>query len=385
MKPSLTNESAGALFEQPKPIPTVVSPRPLVTGARSPVLERTDPVVRDGFSIARWNDALPLWRNALANLSGATLYHSERWIEALRSCYPIDLRVATLHRGGELRAACVFARSRGWLTTRLVSLPFSDSSEPLALDEQARFDFLRALTSSNEAASFEIRGASAPSPWESIDCFWNWSLDLSRPFREIHAGFNRNVRNGVKRARREQVQIERGTDIDGISRFFRLQLETRRRLGIPPQPFRFFSSVHEQFSRNGDCEIRFATRGRRDLAGLIFLRDGDHLYYKWGARSENGPSGANHLLVVTTIEEFAGKARLLDLGRCDFRNQGLVRSKTDLGCVSKPLPYAFFPHAPRYANSEVLGQPAKLLSAIWKRLPLPVTQVLGEVMYRYMA
>jgi hypothetical protein len=84
------------------------------------------------------------------------------------------------------------------------------------------------------------------------------------------------------------------------------------------------------------------------------------------------------------IEAYAGKARSLDFGRCDMRNQGLVRSKSDLGCVARALPHAFYPKAPRNISSEVLGGPAKILSGVWKRLPLPVTRVLGAALYRYM-
>ena len=85
------------------------------------------------------------------------------------------------------------------------------------------------------------------------------------------------------------------------------------------------------------------------------------------------------------IEAYADKAASIDFGRCDMRNQGLVRSKSELGCVARPLPYAFFPKAPRNISSEVLSGPAKLASLIWKRLPLPVTRMLGEALYRYLA
>jgi hypothetical protein len=68
-----------------------------------------------------------------------------------------------------------------------------------------------------------------------------------------------------------------------------------------------------------------------------------------------------------------------------MRNQGLVRSKSELGCVARPLPYAFFPEAPHNVSSEVLHGPAKILSTVLKRLPLPVTRVIGEALYRYMA
>lgn len=370
MRASLTNESSGAYFEA---APTM------------PVASGRSEVARDGLTMTPWPEALPLWRIALNRLSGVTFYHCEPWIDSVRAAYSMKLQVATLHRDGELRAAAALARVRGILSTRLVALPFSDSAEPLAIDEESRADFMRMLVASNPAASIEIRGAAGAEPWQNVDCFGHWMLDLKRPRHEIAAGFSRTVKSGIKRGLKDNLQIDRGSSIDYISRFFDLQLDTRRRLGVPPQPYNFFKTVHEKFSREGDCEVWFARFEGRDHAGLVLLRSGDKLCYKWGARVENGHTGANHLLVGQMIEAYAGEAESIDFGRCDMRNQGLVRSKSELGCVSHPLPYAFFPKAPRNISSEVLSGPAKLVSGIWKRLPLPVTRVLGEAFYRYMA
>jgi hypothetical protein len=371
MKVSLTNESTGAFFGRPF--------------AKTEVVERSNSVVRDGLMMKPWSDGLPIWRTALSRLPGANLYHCEQWIEALRGSYRLKLEVATLHRQGELRAAAVFARSKGLFVTRLVLLPFSDCGEPLAVDAETRVEFLRALIAANPTSAIEVRGVEGPAPWKNVDCFAQWTLDLGRPFSEINAGFSRTVRSGIKRGLKDKLVIDRGTSPAYLKRFFELQLKTRRRLGIPPQPFKFFSTVHEKFARSGDCEVWFATLDGGDQAGLVVLRSGDQLCCKWSARAENGHPGANHLLFAKMIEAHAGRARSLDLGRCDNRNQGLVRSKVELGCVARPLPYAFFPRAPRSISSEVLSGPAKVLSTVWKRLPLPVTRVLGEALYRYMA
>jgi hypothetical protein len=369
MKASLTTESTGAFFD-----------RSVATHAAA---DNSKNLVRNGLTITPWLQGLPIWRAALTSLPGATFYHCEPWIEALRGSYPIALEIATLHHQAELRGAAVFARSKGLFSTRLVSLPFSDCGEPLAVDDESRADLLRLLAASNQAASIEIRGATGPEPWKNVDCFQHWTLDLQRPFAEISRGFSRTVRSGIKRGLKDDVQIERGSDATFLSRFFDLQLETRRRLGVPPQPFKFFATVHQKFG--GDFEAWFARIDGRDHAGLILLRSGDQLCYKWGARIENGHPGANHLLVTRMIEAHTGSARSIDFGRCDMRNQGLVRSKAELGCVARPLPYAFFPAAPRNISSEVLSGPAKILSTVWKRLPLSVTRVIGEALYRYMA
>jgi hypothetical protein len=353
-------------------------------GAQPFAAPKGEILAHDGLALTPWSEGRALWRLALARFPGATFYNSEPWIEALRAAYPIKLEVATLHRAGELRAAAVFARSNRLFATRLVSLPFADSSAPLACDDESRADFMRALVAANPAARIEIRGATGPAPWKNVECFDHWTLDLARPFKEISKDFSRTVRNGVKRALKDNVRIEHGADASFMARFFELQLVTRRRLGVPPQPFKLFATVLEKFSRSGDIEVWFATLEGRDQAGAILLRDGHQLCYKWAARAEDSHPGANHLLVSSMLEDHAGKEVSIDFGRCDNRNAGLVRSKVDVGCVGRPLPYAFFPNAPRHISSEVLSGPAKILSSLWKRLPLPVTRVLGAALYRYM-
>lgn len=365
---------------------TAVSLRPIDEIGSAPLAAPKGEIfAHDGLALTPWSGGHALWRSALARLGGATFYHCEPWIEALRAAYGINFEVATLHRAGELRAAAVFSRSRRWLSTRLVALPFSDCAEPLAADAEARSELLRALAGADPAASIEVRGTAGPEPWQNVDCFAQWSLDLTRPFGDLKAAFGRTVRIGIKRAVRDDVRIECGTDRAYLARYFDLQLITRRRLGIPPQPFKFFAAMHDKFGRTGDIEIRFATFEGRDHAGSILLRSGDQLCYKWGARLEGGHPGANHLLVAAMIEAHAERAAAMDFGRCDNRNAGLVRSKVDVGCVARPLPYAFFPHPPRHVSSEVLSGPARILSALWKRLPLSVTRVLGAALYRYMA
>ena len=172
-------------------------------------------------------------------------------------------------------------------------------------------EFLSALARpSNQNASIEVRGARDPRRGKMSIASrigrWIWSAPISA----INAGFSRTVRSGIKRAVKDNIEIDRGTGADYLKRFFDLQLQTRRRLGVPPQPFKFFSTVHQKFSRDGDCEVWFATLDGRDQAGLVVLRNGDQLCCKWSARDEHCHPGANHLLFAKMIDAHAGPARL---------------------------------------------------------------------------
>ncbi len=338
------------------------------------------------LTIEPLSDALPRWSTLLATTSGASLYHREPWLKALQRAYGLRLFVATIARGRDVLAGCVLAQSGGLpLRSRMVSLPFSDYCPPLGVDDDAKSLLRDALAEHPPASRLEIRGVEPGAPWVAQHCFQRWVIDLSKPLPFLKQRTSKTFRYEARRAAASGVQIEKGSSSQHVRRFYRLQLETRRRLGLPPQPLGFFAAVREEFAGNGGIELWFAVAGDRDLAAIFLLRDGDDLYCKWAARRTPGTLGANHLLNIALIEEYAGRAKLLDLGRVDMRNAGLVHFKKALGAKPFALPYAYFPKAPDSSNSEAMGPLMQTASRLWRHLPVPVTRVVGASIYRYFA
>lgn len=333
-------------------------------------------------------EAPELWEEALRRFPGVTLYHRTPWLALLRRAYGLEPWVAALKRGGELAAACVFARSRNPLSRiRHVSLPFSDDSPPLAADDEAMADFLDALARSEVARrGCELRGVDAPPPWRNVECFALWRLDVKRSAEAIERAADRDFRRKVRRGMQaDNLKIESGCGDDLVRRFYRLQLETRRRLGVPSQPLRFFRLARQIFAPSESFRVWLVAEGGRDIAGAVHLRDGDVVYRKWAGRRLHGRSAAPHLLFWREIESLVGDAAIFDLGRADVRNQGLTRSKKETGAAPRPLRYAFLPDAPGNVSSEVLTGAQRVFASVWRRLPLPVARLLGGALYGYLA
>ena len=340
----------------------------------------------DRLRLQPLTEANETWTELSKATSHATLYHRESWIELLRRAYGLSFSLATLCRDGAVVAGCVLARSPIPFQKRFISLPFSDSCAPLAVDEETARELLGAIARQSDTSTvYEIRGISARSPWATLDNYRAWELDLHRPLSEISNGLALNFRRNLREAGRETIKVEHGEELDYVRRFYELHLRSRRRLGLPSQPWRFFKLTQEIFAREGALDVFVASRNSLDLASAVFLRCDSTVYYKWGARRPEGRSRANHLLFWNAIEEFCTHSRTLDLGRTDIRNEGLSRFKRELGGVETLLPYSFYPKPPNSVSSEALTGPRGVIAKIWTRLPLPLTRVLGGAIYRFLA
>jgi len=326
------------------------------------------------------------WSQLVDAVPGATLYHSEPWIELLRRAYKFPLSLVSVERGGQTVAGCVLARSHNPFARRFISLPFSDCAPPLVTDDGAAERLFDALVAqAAPGALYEIRGIARRSPWQTVECFAQCNLALDRPLKSIERGLALNFRRNLRGAQREPITVERGDGVEHLHRFYALQLESRRRLGLPPQPWSFFRLAREIFAPRGALDVWLASERGEDVASAVFLRSGDEVSFKWGARRPERPSKANHLLLWSAIEHFASNCRTLNLGRADIRNQGLSRFKRELGAMPDLLPYSFYPRRPARVSPEVLSGPGKVLARIWTRMPIVATRIAACTMYRFLA
>ncbi len=325
------------------------------------------------------------WLSFADSISGATVYHRRRWVELLECAHGIDTYFATLERNSEIVAGCLFARPSRPFARRLISLPDSEICTPLAKDEHSLDELLSALATHRDTRQgFEIHGARAPLPWETVDLFSQWTVDMQRSVDQLHRSLDRDVRRNMRNALESGITVSHGDSLEYLRRFYTLHLDTRRRLGVPPRPFAYFKALHRIFAPEKSLSVWLSSRNGHDLAGLVMLRDGDAVYAKMNARALDCPSGANHLIFVSAMDEFAGRVRIWHLGRVDTRNRGLTEFKRRLGAAAAPLPYAYLPRSPDNISSEVLTGPARILSQAWRRLPLWSTRVLGTVVYGYL-
>jgi hypothetical protein len=327
------------------------------------------------------------WQELVNRAPQSSIFHQPEWQRVLNLAYGLDFHVGLLEDDRGPLAGCVFARSRNPFSRRLIALPFTDYCPPLSLQPAASAALLEALTVwlgvSGEAC--ELRGASAPSPWKVDQGFDHWKLDLAAGGAAIERAMDRNFRRQIRRASDAGITVSCGSSMELVRCFYRLHLENRRRLGLPAPPWRFFRLAVEIIGASGRLEVWLASSAGRALGSVVLIKDRDTLHCKWSARAAAAPVGTMQLLFSRVCANYAGTFATLDLGRTDTHNQGLGRFKREMGATPTPLPYAFFPQAPAQTSSENLNGTARALTALWRRLPLAVTRIVGSAIYGYLA
>jgi hypothetical protein len=332
----------------------------------------------------------------------ASVFHSRGWREALRETYgyesfafPAD-RSATSSEHG-----IVLSRVRSWLTgNRLISLPFSDHCSPLvsSLDElRALLNDLKPLLSSEDWSYLEIRPVDnsfddvlQASGFQRCDEYLLHRLSLDAPADTLLRQFHKSsVQYRVRRAERLGLVCESGRSPKLIRDFFYLMALTRRRQYLPPQPYAWFENLVRCMGERG-IDIRVAYKDARPIAAVLNIKAFGYVCYKYSASDLHFKSmNATCLLLWHTIQDACRDgAQVLDLGRSDIDNPGLIRFKSNWAGAPTRLTYWRLqaPSAPSgkrllgnwLGNWKVTG--SKRIVAV---LPQPVLNHLGAILYKH--
>ena len=337
----------------------------------------------------------PRWPALLASHPAASIFHTPGWLRALQRTYGYQPIVFTTSSPGQpLENGIVFCRVSSWLTgTRLVSLPFSDHCQPLARESSD----LRALYASLEQ---ELAGARykyvelRPRTCDEVslgafaartagDKFYFHELDLRPDLDTVYRGFHKNcVQRKIRRAEREPLTYEAGRSESILTSFYHLQLLTRRRHQLPPQPMSWFRNLVDCLGEQ--ATVRVLSKDRQPVAGILTFSFKSTLVYKYGGSDAGFHNlGGMPLLFWKAIEEAKrGRAEQLDLGRSDTDNPGLVIFKEHLGARRSEL--AYWRIGSRKAGRMSTGRQLRMVRHALARMPRPVAQIAGDALYRHM-
>jgi hypothetical protein len=269
-----------------------------------------------------------------------------------------------------------------------VSLPFTDQCAPFSLHKEFLGEAVRFVIGYGERAgwkSIEWRdGSYFSEEVRSSEIFFTHDIDLEKTESEILSSFcNSNQRN-IKKAVREGVIIRTGQSLDSLREFYRLNCLTRKRHGLPPQPFTFFKNVFEDVISKGRGTVVAACYNEKVIAASVFFHFGKSALFKYGASDMAFQNlRPNNLILWETLKWYRRQGfTTMNLGRTEAENQGLLRYKRTWGAKESFLKYYKYDIRKKTYLQKHPGS-GRLSARIFARTPISVLRLIGRLFYKH--
>jgi hypothetical protein len=333
----------------------------------------------------------PNWNEMLPNHQDRSFFHLAEWARVLEETYHYAPCYFTLNEGGLVHGVLPVMEVDSWLNGRRgVGLPFTDLCSPLVSDSGALQKLVGDAVEYGAGRRWkylELRGGRSLLPSaRASQRYYGHDLSLVDDEQVLFAGLKGSVRRAIRKAEKIELTVEILKDLEALREFYALQCRTRRKHGLPPQPFRFFLKIHEHILSQEKGVIVLARQGRRTVAGAVFFHFGEQATFKYGASNgaHQGLRG-NDLVMWEALKYYASRGfKVLNLGRTSLANAGLRRFKLAWGAREHIIEYMRFDLK---LGAFVAGEDEAFgwYNRVFRLLPIGVSRLIGALVYRHAA
>ena len=329
------------------------------------------------------------WDDLLLSNEETSVFHTTAWTKTICESYDYNPIYFTQLNDNRLLTLIPVMEINSILTgKRGVALPFSDYCEPI-IDESITFQevFNHIITYGKEKAwkYIELRGGASFLPdVDPSTRFLGHILDLSQDEGQIFSGFRSSTKRNIKRAQKERVKVDFFNTPESVREYYRLHCITRKRQGVPPQPFRFFQKIYDHIiSRN----LGFVALGSyldKNIAGAVFFHFGKKVFFKYGASDKKKHHVRTNNLVMWEAIKWSCRNgyKSFCFGRTDLENHGLRQFKSGWGTKENIIKYYKYDlKKDTFIKDTQTIKP--IYNKILKKMPIPILKTTGTLLYKH--
>jgi len=327
------------------------------------------------------------WDDQVLRSSGSSVFLSSAWAQVFKSTYGYQPYYWRLLAGDKFRFLMPMMEVSNWLTgRRAISLPFTDFCQPICPDRSLFEEMVQEACSFARQRSWrtlEFRGVETLLPDRPASQeYYVHRLELAQNPVGLFERFHTSTQRNIKKAERAGVRVCLDSSRLALQEFYRLNCRTRRRHGLPPQPYAFFRTLHEKFILPGKGLLFTAQAENRTIAAAIFLLFGSQVLYKYGASDEQYQSlRANNLLMWKAIEHCCIHHYAdFNFGKTEPANEGLRRYKLNWGTKEKTIRYYKF-HLQKKVFIRTSMRERHWANSLFAHMPLSLLKWIGQLLY----
>lgn len=331
------------------------------------------------------------WNDLLQPHDSRSFFHTAEWARTLTESYNYTPQYFSLLENERLIALLPVMQIKSILTgVRGVSLPFTDYCEPLLSEGVALESLLQEAKQYGKQVnwkSLELRGGALQPESGSLpsSIYYRHTLELTPSAADVFAKFRSSTKRNIKKAAKQDVNVTLTRTPEAMEKFYHLNCITRRRHGLPPQPLSFFRKVFEHIIAAGLGQIALANYHGTTVAAAVFFHFDGEALYKYGASNlEHQALRANNLVMWEGIKWYAENGfRSFCFGKTEPENSGLRQFKNGWGTKESEINYYKFD----LKNDRALQNGNQLHgfhNLIFQKMPVPVSRMVGKLLYRHM-
>ena len=359
----------------------------------------TSPAHNEGTeeTVIRAEDPLtvPTWDQLVAATRDYSFFHGSAWARVLQETYGFKSHYLVARDDSSINGLLPIMEVDSWLTGRRgVSLPFTDDCATIAPDPET-FEHLHRqalqLGKSRRWKYFESRSPGSANIATEIAArpsvsFYGHRLDLTIGEEALRARLESSVRRAIRKGEAAGVKVEISSTLEAMRTYYNLHCKTRKKHGVPPQPFTFFASIYRQILAQNLGFVATARIHDTPIAAAVYFHLGTRAIYKFGASDDAYLElRGNNQVMWHAIQWYARAGfESLDFGRTSLSNDGLRRFKLGWGGTEKQINYF------KYDFREEQYVPDRDDAVGWKnriigRLPIGIGKLIGSFFYRHAA
>lgn len=326
------------------------------------------------------------------------IYHHSSWLRVMRRTYgQLQPLALVLEDGERIRSALPFCIVNSRLTgNRIVSLPFTSYCDPLVsceTDFSCLLDgILERVSPSGPSRYYELRvlhaGDLVKDDRLKVHRYYKIHLlDLHNGFEKAKASFHKDcVRKSVRKAIKSGITVRAATSEEDLKAYYIFHGRTRRKLGLPIQPYDFFRNMWQIMGPPNYFTLFVAELEGRVIGGLIVFKFRDTVSMEHiGTDTAHLLLRPNHLLYWKAIEMACAEGYVCaDFGKTAPDNQGLLDFKRRWGADVYAVPYFYYPEIRGIMALEQTNRKYRSFVCVGKYMPFVLARSLGSLVYRHM-
>lgn len=328
------------------------------------------------------------WNRFLGDTNGSILYHTHEWKIFLERTFDYSPHyLFVTDDSGQVIGLLPLFHIKSRLTgNRLCSLPFSHICGPLgeSASRSALIEKAIEIRDLNHIDTIELRSPSNYRGFQETHSFCTHILNLYPNPTDVWKRLDKgSVRWAVTKSRKLGVTVTTSTDIEDLREFYELNCVTKRSLGVPCHPWKFFENLFSVLGNH--VHLYLAKQKDRIIAGGIMECYKDKILYGYGAADPDSLHlHPYHAFIWKSIEDACQKGyRVYDFGRTSLGNTGLIQFKKKWGAQKIELGYSNYPCSHQCALSTRDSTSYRIGNSIISRMPMPVYTQFSSLVFSH--